>query len=97
MKKNPLKLCFIFLAAAILWLGISVLLDRRDRAHCLCSVLTAETQTLPIDERVYRVCDKEAMRSGTFMVIYTKCVHGNRLSMTIMPDAGIYRGHVSEG
>ena len=83
--------------------GIAVLLcslivlwarDYADRRQCVCSILTTEEQTYAIDDRLYRVCEKDTMNSGTFMIVRTTCDHGNRLHLTVMPDEAIYKGHV---
>ena len=63
-----------------------------DRRQCVCSVLTTEEQTHTIDDRLYRVCEKDTMSSGTFMIVRTTCDHGKHLHLTVMPDEAIYRG-----
>ena len=65
-----------------------------DRRQCVCSILTTEEQTYAIDDRLYRVCEKDTMNSGTFMIVRTTCDHGNRLHLTVMPDEAIYKGYV---
>ena len=65
-----------------------------DRRQCVCSILTTEEQTHAIDDRLYRVCEKDTMNSGTFMIVRTTCDHGNRLHLTVMPDEAIYKGYV---
>lgn len=68
--------------------------DYVDRKECVCSILTADEQTFLIDNRLYRVCEKDTLKSGTFMMVRTKCDHGQSLHLTIMPDEGKYRGYV---
>jgi len=65
-----------------------------DRRQCVCSILTTEEQTYTIDDRLYRVCEKDTMDSGTFMIVRTTCDHGKRLHLTVMPDEAIYKGYV---
>lgn len=65
-----------------------------DRQQCVCSILTTEEQTYAIDDRLYRVCEKDTMNSGTFMIVRTTCDHGKNLHLTVMPDKGIYKGYV---
>ena len=65
-----------------------------DRRQCVCSVLTTEEQTYTIDDRLYRVCEKDTMDSGTFMIVRTTCDHGKRLHLTVMPDEGIFKGYI---
>ena len=68
--------------------------DYADRQQCVCSILTTEEQTYAIDDRLYRVCEKDTMSSGTFMIVRTTCDHGKHLHLTVMPDEAIYRGYV---
>ena len=65
-----------------------------DRRQCVCSILTTEYQTYAIDNRLYRVCKKDTLNSGTFMIVRTTCDHGKNLHLTVMPDEGIYKGYV---
>ena len=52
-------------------------------------VLPYQDQTLPIDERLYRVYEQEALRSGTFAIVRTKCDHGKAIHLTVYPDERI--------
>ena len=65
-----------------------------DRQQCVCTILTTEEQTYAIDDRLYRVCEKDTMNSGTFMIVRTTCDHGKHLHLTVMPDEAIYKGYV---
>lgn len=65
-----------------------------DRRQCVCSILTTEEQTYAIDDRLYRVCEKDTINSGTFMIVRTTCDHGKHLHLTVMPDEAIYKGYV---
>lgn len=60
----------------------------------VCSILTADEQTFLIGNRLYRVCEKDTLKSGTFMMVRTKCDHGQSLHLAIMPDEGKCRGCV---
>lgn len=68
--------------------------DYAVRRQCVCSILTTEEQTYAIDDRLYRVCEKDTMNSGTFMIVRTTCDHGKHLHLTVMPDEAIYKGYV---
>lgn len=68
--------------------------DYADRRQCVCSILTTEEQTYAIDDRLYIVCEKDTMNSGTFMIVRTTCDHGKHLHLTVMPDEAIYKGYV---
>ena len=87
----------------VILVGIAVLLccqitfwarGYADRRQCVCSILTTEEQTYAIDDRLYRVCEKDTMSSGTFMIVRTTCDHGKRLHLTVMPDEGTYQGYI---
>jgi len=65
-----------------------------DRKECVCSVLTAEEQTLKIDERLNQICRIEDMSSGTFTIISMWCDHECRLWLKIDKDAGTYQGRI---
>ena len=87
----------------VILVGIAVLLcclivlwahGSADRRQCVCSILTTEEQTYAIEDRLYRVCEKDTMNSGTFMIVRTTCDHGKNLHLTVMPDEGIYKGYV---
>ena len=65
-----------------------------DRRQCVCSILTTEERTYALDDRLYRVCEKDTMNSGTFMIVRTTCDHGKHLHLIVMPDEAIYKGYV---
>ena len=94
MKKNVLKtvlVLLVVLVGALAWLGIN---DYIDRSHCVCSKLTAETQTFAMDDSFYRVCEKDTLASGTFMIVRTTCDHGRKIHLTVQPDEGTYSGYL---
>lgn len=80
----------------VLLLGLITVWARgyADRRQCVCSILTTEEHTYAIDDRLYRVCEKDTMNSGTFMIVRTTCDHGKHLHLTVMPDEAIYKGYV---
>ena len=78
--------------AVVGYAAIMGVLAYKDRGGCVCSVLTSTEQTLPLDERLYRVYEQDSLRSGTFAIVRTKCDHGKAIHMTVYPDEGIYRG-----
>lgn len=89
--------CRITLSVMVVLLLCLIVLWARgyaDRRQCVCSILTTEEQTYAIDDRLYRVCEKDTMNSGTFMIVRTTCDHGKNLHLTVMPDEGIYKGYV---
>ena len=89
--------CRITLSVMVVLLLCLIVLWARgyaDRRQCVCSILTTEEQTYAIDNRLYRVCEKDTLNSGTFMIVRTTCDHGNRLHLTVMPDEAIYKGYV---
>ena len=80
--------------AIFAYLTLTFVHDQSDRASCVCSFLSTTEQTYAIDERLYRVCEKDTMSSGTFMLVRTTCNHGMRLQLTVMPDEGIFKGYI---
>lgn len=80
--------------AVVAFTVIIGVLAYKDWRGCVCSVLTDTEQTLPMDERFYRVCEKDTLRSGTFSMIRTKCEHGKQLVLTVHPDIDMYSGYV---
>lgn len=91
-KKILREVCIIAMMSVVGYAAIMGVLAYKDWRGCICSVLTSTEQTLPIDEKLYRVYEQEAMRSGTFAIVRTKCDHGKAIHMTVYPDEGIYRG-----
>lgn len=94
MKKTIVKCGLAVLLVLLLCLATWAVRDYADRRQCVCSMLTTEEQTFPIDDRLFRVCEKDTMRSGVFMVMQTVCDHRKRLHLTVMPDEGIFRGYI---
>ena len=92
VKKILREVCIIAMMSVVGYAAIMGVLAYKDWRGCICSVLTSTEQTLPIDEKLYRVYEQEAMRSGTFAIVRTKCDHGKAIHMTVYPDEGIYRG-----
>ena len=77
-----------FAIAVVLGIGLLHLFAYLETKDCLCSVLTEEEKTFPIDERLSSVIDPYTVNSGTFAVFTTFCDH------RVRPDAGIYRGYL---
>lgn len=65
-----------------------------ERRQCVCEMLSDEEQTFPIDDRLYRVCEKDMMNSGVFMLVRTGCDHGKYFQLTIIPDEGKFKGYI---
>jgi len=83
-----------FLVPIILWVLIARIGTYQDRQSCVCSVLSYEIQTFPIDARLDRVYPLESLNPETFSIISTKCNHGYRLWLKIDKYAGIYQGKI---
>jgi len=64
-----------------------------ETKNCLCSVLTEENKTYPIDDRLFSIAERDMLISGTFTRLTTSCPHGARIQLTIYPDEGIYSGY----
>jgi hypothetical protein len=88
------EICIVVVIAAVGYAAILGVLAYKDWRGCVCSVLSNTEQTFPIDERFYRVCEEDTLRSGTFAIIRTKCDHGNQLHLTVWQDDGVYSGYV---
>lgn len=89
-----LRCIFLITIAIFAYLTLTFVHYQSDRASCVCSFLSTTEQTYAIDERLYRVCEKDTMSSGTFMLVRTTCNHGMRLQLTVMPDKGIFKGYI---
>ena len=85
-----LAACIALVACA----GILCACEYQDRQQCVCSMLTEEEQTFSIDDRLYRVCERDTMKSGVFMFVRTGCDHGKNLHLTVFPDEGIFKGYI---
>jgi len=95
-KRILREVCIIAAMVVVGYAAIMGILAYKDWRGCVCSVLTTTEQTLPIDERLYRVYEQDAMRSGTFAVVRMTCDHGKALHLTVYPDEGIYRGYLQQ-
>lgn len=93
-KRILREVCIIAVMAVVGYAAIMGVLAYKDWRGCICSVLTSTEQTHPIDERLYRVYEQEAMRSGTFAIVRTKCEHGKAIHLTVYPDEGIFSGYI---
>lgn len=92
MTRAVLRCILSILAIIIACLILEYAHNQLDRESCVCSFLSTHEQTYAINERLYRVCEKDTMSSGTFMIVRTICKHGKRLQLTVMPDEGIFKG-----
>ena len=93
-KRVLREICIIAVMAAVVYAAILGVLAYKDWRECVCSVLTSTEQEFAIDERLYRVCEEDTLRSGTFAVIRTQCDHGKSIHLTVYPDEGIYSGYL---
>lgn len=94
MKQMLLKAAAVVGIVLVFCVVFSCVCEYLDRRHCVCSILTGEEQTLPIDDRLYRVCEKDLLKSGTFRYTQISCDHGKSLLLTISPDEGNFRGRI---
>ena len=94
MKRFFREACIIAVFAIVGYAAIMGVLAYMDWKGCVCSILTETEQTLPIDDRFYRVCEKETLNSGTFAIIRTQCDHGKYIHFTVYPDNSTYKGYI---
>lgn len=94
MKKLIWRLWIVAAIALIISHAVIGVRDYADRKACVCSVLTTAEQTFLIDDRLYRICEKDTLKAGTFLLVTTKCDHGQVLHLTVMPDEGKYKGYI---
>lgn len=92
VKRILQELCKIAIMTFISYTILISILAYKDWRGCVCSVLSSTEQTFPIDERLYRVYEQDAMRSGTFAIVRTTCDHGRAIHLTVYPDEGVYKG-----
>ena len=92
MKKVVVSVAILSVIAVLLGKTAQGISNYADRKACVCSILTTEEQTLPIDDRLYRICPKDTLKTGTFMLVVTRCDHGRNIRLTVLPDEGKYRG-----
>jgi hypothetical protein len=89
--KRFLKEVLIYSAiGVVLSFGLMYLSAHIEKKDCLCSILTVEEKSYPIDERLSRVIDPNTVNSGTFAIFTTFCDHRVRMRLTVYPDAGTY-------
>lgn len=91
-KKSIIALTVVLIALACA--AIPGIRDYADRRNCVCSMLTTTEETFTIDDRLYRVVEQDAMKSGVFMVVRTTCDHGKNLHLTVFPDEGEFKGYI---
>ena len=94
MKRILTMVALAACAALAISDGILCVCEYQDQQQCVCSMLTEEEQTFSIDDRLYRVCERDTMKSGVFMYIRTSCDHGRNLHLTVFPDEGIFKGYI---
>ena len=94
MKRILLKAALAACAVLAICAGMLCIHEYQDRQQCVCSMLTEEEQTFSIDDRLYRVCERDTMKSGVFMYVRTSCDHGRNLHLTVFPDEGIFKGYI---
>lgn len=91
--KRFLKEVLIYSAiGVVLSFGLLHLFAYLETKDCLCSMLTTEERTYPIDKRLSRVIDPNTVNSGTFAIFTTFCDHRVRMRLIVDPDAGTYKG-----
>jgi hypothetical protein len=92
VKKILREVCIIAMMSVVGYAAIVGVLAYKDWRGCICSVLTSTEQTLPIDEKLYRVYEQDALRSGTFTIVRTKCDHNVEMLLRISPDECQFTG-----
>lgn len=95
VKRVLRKICIIAVIAAVGYAAVLGVLAYKDWRGCICSILSNTEQTFPIDERLYRVCEENSLRSGTFAIVRTKCDHEKAIHLTVYPDEGILSGYIN--
>jgi len=94
MKGDFAKIVIAVAIPVVLYLAVTSICAYVDIQKCICSALTSEEKSFPIDARLYRVYEKKTMQSGAFIFIRTVCDHGRRIQLIVMPDEGIIKGHI---
>lgn len=95
-KRILREICIIAVMATVGYAAILGVLAYKDWHGCVCSVLSFAEQEFAIDERFYRVCEEDTLRTGTFAVVRTQCDHGKSIHLTVYPDEGLYRGYLQQ-
>lgn len=91
--KRFLKEVLIYSAiGVVLSFGLLHLFAYLETKDCLCSILTVNEKTYPIDERLSSVIDPSTVNSGTFAIFTTFCDHRVRMRLTVYPDDRTYIG-----
>ena len=93
-KRILREVCIVAVMPVVGYAAIIGVLAYKDWRGCVCFVLSSTEQTLPIDERLYRVYEQDAMRSGTFAIVRTTCDHGKAIHLTVYPDEGTYKAYL---
>ncbi len=94
MKRLTISIGFLAVAAVMIAQMLICNISHADRKNCICSILTADKQTFPIDSLLYRVFEKDALKPGTLRIVRTKCAHGENICLCIMPDESKYTGYL---
>ncbi|MDO4355480.1 MAG: hypothetical protein Q4E13_03065 [Clostridia bacterium] len=81
---------------ALIYAAIPAIKAYTERQKCICSMLTSVEETYPVDDRLYRVIEKDTIQSGVFMMIRTSCDHGVDLHLTVYPDEGFFKGYIPD-
>ena len=94
MKRFLREACIIAVFSIVGYVAIMGVLAYMDWKGCVCSLLTETEQTYPIDDKFYRICEQDTLRSGTFAIIRTQCDHGKYIHLTVYPDNSTYKGYI---
>ena len=92
LKRFLKEVCIYSAIGIVLAVGLLHLFAYLETKDCLCSMLTIDERTYPIDERLSRVIDPNTVNSGTFAIFTTFCDHRVRMRLTVYPDDGTYKG-----
>lgn len=92
--RTRLLIISLVLIVVLACAAIHGLREYADRRNCVCSMLMTTEKAFTIDDRFYRVCEKDTLSSGTFMIVRTTCDHDEQLHLTVYPDEGIFKGYI---
>ena len=88
IKRFLKEVCIYSVIGVVLAFGFLHYFAYLEKKDCLCSMLTVEEKTYPIDERLSRVIDPNTVNSGTFAIFTTFCDHRVRMRLIVTPDVG---------
>ena len=88
------KLIWFFLICILLYFIFSQCQTYLDKQQCLCSILSTQRTTRPIDSHLMQIYSITPESPSRFAVIRTMCDHRQILELTIYPAEGVYVGRI---